>query len=190
MPPRSLLRMSSGMGPQSQGIVGPRRCPRHACHEARFQPERRPTQRRKAGTDPPSLRFQSAVMLHRGIVAGGAGRRVRLPDHSIGREHLKLTTPARPIVLTDCKTVSTLIQEGRRQFMVMTARDFRAILFCIVSTGIVAAVALFLLRSVLFMIICVVVFDAWILTRPRMVRVGRRMLGQRIERRNRRYVID
>ncbi len=74
--------------------------------------------------------------------------------------------------------------------MLMIMRDVRAILFCIVSTIVVAVIAFVMLKSVLLAVIFAVVFDAWILTRPRMIRVGRRILGHRIERRSRRYVVD
>lgn len=59
----------------------------------------------------------------------------------------------------------------------MRARDVRAIAFCLVSTLLVAAGAIVLLRSYLLAAMATLVFDLWLLTRARMVRVIRRLRG-------------
>jgi hypothetical protein len=59
----------------------------------------------------------------------------------------------------------------------MKARDVRAIAFCLVSTLVVAAGSIVLLQSYLLAGLFTVVFDFWLLTRARMVRVIRRLRG-------------
>jgi hypothetical protein len=60
----------------------------------------------------------------------------------------------------------------------MRARDVRAIAFCTITIAVVAACATVLLRSYLAGLALAAACAAWLLTRPRMVRVFRRLRGQ------------
>jgi hypothetical protein len=60
----------------------------------------------------------------------------------------------------------------------MRARDVRAIGFFIVSTLILLAGSFFLLRSILVSLAMTGAYDAWLLTRPRAIRVFRRLRGE------------
>ena len=59
----------------------------------------------------------------------------------------------------------------------MRARDVRAIAFCVVTTLAVLAGLTLALHSYLAAIALTVAYDAWLLTRPRMLRVMRRLRG-------------
>jgi len=59
----------------------------------------------------------------------------------------------------------------------MRARDVRAITFCAVTTLVLAVAALLLLRSFIAALALIAAYDAVLLTRPRMVRVFRRLRG-------------
>jgi hypothetical protein len=60
----------------------------------------------------------------------------------------------------------------------MRARDVRAITFCVVTTPIVAVGAAFLLDNIVVALALTIAYVAWLLTRPRMVRVMRRLRGE------------
>lgn len=60
----------------------------------------------------------------------------------------------------------------------MRGRDVRAILFCVTTTLALLAIVYLLLRSYLATIALVGAYDAWLLTRPRMLRVFRRLRGE------------
>lgn len=59
----------------------------------------------------------------------------------------------------------------------MRARDARAILFCVVSTLALMALSFALLRNYLATLALAGAYLAWLLTRPRMQRVIRRLQG-------------
>ena len=59
----------------------------------------------------------------------------------------------------------------------MRARDVRAIVFCTVTSLLLLVVSYVAFRSVLGSVALVGAYDAWLLTRPRMVRVIRRLRG-------------
>jgi hypothetical protein len=59
----------------------------------------------------------------------------------------------------------------------MRARDRRAIAFWIVSTLVIATVTFLLTANVLALAGIVGAYNVWLLTRPRMVRVFRRLRG-------------
>lgn len=60
----------------------------------------------------------------------------------------------------------------------MRARDVRAIGFCVVSTLVLLAGALLMTHSFLISLALTGAYDAWLLTRPRMLRVFRRLRGE------------
>ena len=62
----------------------------------------------------------------------------------------------------------------------MRARDIRAIAFCILSTAALAAVGEFALHRWIVVVAMVAAYDAWLLTRRRMVRVIRRLRGEQV----------
>jgi hypothetical protein len=63
----------------------------------------------------------------------------------------------------------------------MRERDVRAIAFCVLSSAAVVVVAQALLRHWLPVLALVSAYEAWLLTRPRMIRVMRRLRGERVE---------
>lgn len=60
----------------------------------------------------------------------------------------------------------------------MRPRDVRAIAFWIVSTLLLVAVTGLLLRSYVISLALAAAYNAWLLTRPRMIRVFRRLRGE------------
>ena len=60
----------------------------------------------------------------------------------------------------------------------MRARDVRAIAFCSATTVILAAGTLVLTHSAIAALALTIAWDAWLLTRPRMQRVLRRLRGE------------
>lgn len=60
----------------------------------------------------------------------------------------------------------------------MRARDVRAITFCTVSTLVLLVGATLLTGSYLVSLALTGAYDAWLLTRPRMLRVFRRLRGE------------
>ena len=60
----------------------------------------------------------------------------------------------------------------------MRARDVRAITFCVVTTAALFGATLVLLHMVLVSVALTAAYVAWLLTRPRMVRVMRRLRGE------------
>jgi hypothetical protein len=60
----------------------------------------------------------------------------------------------------------------------MRARDARAIGFCILSSGVLLGGTLVLAHSYLAALALTAAWDAWLLTRPRMIRVFRRLRGE------------
>lgn len=59
----------------------------------------------------------------------------------------------------------------------MRARDLRAIVFCVATTVVLLVVVYLLTRSYLATLALVAGYDVWLLTRPRMLRVLRRLRG-------------
>ena len=59
----------------------------------------------------------------------------------------------------------------------MRARDIRAIVFCVCATSLVLAVSYLAFRNYFASLVLGVVFGAWLLTRPRMKRLIRRLRG-------------
>lgn len=59
----------------------------------------------------------------------------------------------------------------------MRARDVRAIVFCAVTTALLFAGAMVLLHNYLVALALTAAYGAWLLTRPRMIRVFRRLRG-------------
>lgn len=59
----------------------------------------------------------------------------------------------------------------------MRARDVRAILFCVVTTAALFAVAFVFTRNYVASLGLTGAWAAWVLTRPRMIRVMRRLRG-------------
>jgi len=57
-------------------------------------------------------------------------------------------------------------------------RDARAILFCITTTLVLLAASYLALRSVIISAALTAAWLAWVLTRPRMRRVARRLRGE------------
>ncbi len=60
----------------------------------------------------------------------------------------------------------------------MRARDVRAISFWLISTVVLFGGTLVLLRNMIVSLGLSVAYDAWLLTRPRMQRVFRRLRGE------------
>lgn len=60
----------------------------------------------------------------------------------------------------------------------MRARDLRAIVFCVTTTIALFVVSYLMFRSYLGTLALVGAYDAWLLTRPRMLRVFRRLRGE------------
>jgi len=60
----------------------------------------------------------------------------------------------------------------------MRARDVRAITFCIATTLVLMLGAMFVSRSLLVSLALTAAYDAWLLSRPRMIRVFRRLRGE------------
>jgi len=63
----------------------------------------------------------------------------------------------------------------------MRLRDVRAIMFCVATTAAIAAATIVLLRDWTLVALLTAAWLALILTRPRMVRVLRRLGGQTVE---------
>jgi hypothetical protein len=63
----------------------------------------------------------------------------------------------------------------------MRARDARAIAFCFLSSVLLLAGVQFLVQSWLITAPLVAAYDVWLLTRPRMMRLFRRVRGERIQ---------
>ncbi|CAN7285268.1 hypothetical protein LJR225_001465 [Phenylobacterium sp. LjRoot225] len=59
----------------------------------------------------------------------------------------------------------------------MRARDVRAIAFCIATTAGLLAAAVVITQSLLAGLVLTAAYDAWLLSRPRMVRLFRRLRG-------------
>lgn len=66
----------------------------------------------------------------------------------------------------------------------MRERDLQAIVFCAASTALLLAGLLFVSRNVIVAVALTAAYDAWLLTRPRMLRVIRRLRGEKLERGN------
>jgi hypothetical protein len=64
----------------------------------------------------------------------------------------------------------------------MRERDIQALAFCAVSTAALLAFLLLATRNLLTACALTAAYDAWLLTRPRMIRVFRRMRGEKLER--------
>jgi hypothetical protein len=64
----------------------------------------------------------------------------------------------------------------------MRTRDLRAILFWVCTTAALLIVGGGLLHRWPFAVLAAAAWNAWLLSRPRMVRVLRRLSGQRLER--------
>lgn len=60
----------------------------------------------------------------------------------------------------------------------MRARDVRAMLFCIITTIVLFGGTLVLLHELVVSLALAAAWDAWLLTRPRMRRVFRRLRGE------------
>jgi hypothetical protein len=60
----------------------------------------------------------------------------------------------------------------------MRPRDLRAILFCAATTLVLLVASYLLVHSILVSLALTGAWDAWLLTRPRMVRVFRRLRGE------------
>jgi len=59
----------------------------------------------------------------------------------------------------------------------MRGRDVRAILFCVATTILLFVVSFLLFHNFIVTLALVAGYDAWLLTRPRMQRVFRRLRG-------------
>ena len=64
----------------------------------------------------------------------------------------------------------------------MRARDLRAIAFFLISTSVLVALVVLLSGSGIAATALALAYAVWILTRPRMVRVMRRLRGENLER--------
>ncbi len=64
----------------------------------------------------------------------------------------------------------------------MRARDKRAVAFCVTSTAVLLAIAELALRNWLAASALAAAYAVWLMTRPRMVRVMRRMRGETVEK--------
>ncbi len=64
---------------------------------------------------------------------------------------------------------------------VVRDRDRRAIAFSLITTGLLAAGVQLALHNWLSTITVVGAYDIWLLTRPRMIRVIRRLCGQQVD---------
>jgi hypothetical protein len=64
----------------------------------------------------------------------------------------------------------------------MRPRDARALLFWVASTVAVILAVQAGLRNWLLTAIAVAAYNAWLLSRPRMIRMFRRLRGERVER--------
>jgi hypothetical protein len=60
----------------------------------------------------------------------------------------------------------------------MRGRDVRAILFCVTTTVALVLISYAALQSFLATLALTAAYDVWLLTRPRMVRVFRRLRGE------------
>jgi uncharacterized protein (DUF58 family) len=63
----------------------------------------------------------------------------------------------------------------------LRARDLRAIAFLLVSTLAVLVVAGLVMKHLVAALAVTAAYAVWIATRPRMIRVGRRLRGERVE---------
>lgn len=63
----------------------------------------------------------------------------------------------------------------------MRGRDVRAIIFCVAVIAVVFGVSMALFHSWIGALALAAAAAAWVLTRPRMIRVFRRMTGRKVE---------
>ena len=66
----------------------------------------------------------------------------------------------------------------------MRERDVQALAFCALTTLVLLAILLAVSRNLLVACALTAAYDAWLLTRPRMIRVFRRLRGEKLERGN------